>query len=100
MPKKCIYNELQALRDVQSLKRTRVSPKQNPRNTCNVGTRLLAEFQFTECLCRATLPVNIHVVIVKEVEIQPGDNSQSISAIFLGLHLKALSQIAEMIHCT
>lgn len=53
-----------------------------------------------QCLYRATLLVNIHIVIVKEAEIQPGENSQSISAISLGLHLKALSQIAEMIHCT
>lgn len=65
-----------------------------------MGTRLLALFQFTECLYRATLLVNIHIAIVKDTEIQPGDNSQSISAISLGLHLKALSQIAEMIHCT
>lgn len=53
-----------------------------------------------QCLYRATLLVNIHIAIVKDTEIQPGDNSQSISAISLGLHLKALSQIAEMIHCT
>lgn len=53
-----------------------------------------------QCLYRATVLVNIHIAIVKETEIQPGDNSQSISAISLGLHLKALSQIAEMIHCT
>lgn len=65
-----------------------------------MGTRLLAQFQFAECLYRATLLVNIHIVIVKEAEFQPGENSQSISAISLGLHLKALSQIAEMIHYT
>lgn len=65
-----------------------------------MGTRLLALFQFTECLYRSILLVNIHIAIVKDTDIQPGDNSQSISAISLGLQLKALSQIAEMIHCT
>lgn len=99
MPKKCTYNDLQTLRDVQSLKRTRAS--QNKTDKARVTWVPGSWHSFSlQSVSTEPLLVNIHIVILKEAEIQPGENSQSISAISLGLHLKALSQIAEMIHCT
>lgn len=86
----------------RAVPRARVSPEWNRWNTYDVDARLSALFQPSECSCRATLLVNIHIPMVKEAGIQPlpGDNSQNISAISSGLQLKTLSQTSEMIHCT
>lgn len=73
VPKKCTYKELQVLRDVQSLKRTRIV--QSKANKTHVVWVPGSWHSFSlQSLHRVTVLVNIHIVIVKEAEIQPGDN--------------------------
>lgn len=99
--KKCprsTSDELQALRDVQSIAPGSAWSKIYDTYVMWMpGSQHCVGLQ-SACFYRAPLLVNIHIATETEIQPSPGENSQSISAISRGLQLKALNW--ELIHCT